>query len=334
MVPLHKPLAEQSQPDQNPPVWLEMVSGGWAAPAPSTKRNSFLFPLLRGLITHLPPSLPLWIYTTLLKPAPLRNLANSLLLKAIPEQVTLNGVVVVLNPKDPVVSSALSLGIYESYETRLIAQYVKPGMQVLDIGANVGYYTALLAKQVGEEGHVTAFEPEPGNYNVLCRTVRANDFQNVQTVQGAVSAAAGESFLFLSEHNQGDHRLYATRGRGSISVPIVSIDTCLPADTIVDFVKMDIQGSEGLALQGMQETLSRSPDVRILTEFWPEGLTQAGTAPMDFLEMLQDKLGFSLWEVNEQQEQIIPVENLVDLIARNRGRVYTNLMCMRREAQQ
>ena len=331
MVPLHKPLHEQSNSDERSQPVLQMVDGGMETLSISTTRNPFLMTLLRGLMNFLPSGLPMWIYTTLLKPAPLKNLANFLLLKAIPERVTLNGVVVVLNPKDPVVSSALSLGIYESYETKLIAKYVKSGMQVLDVGANVGYYTAMLAKQVGVQGHVTAFEPEPGNYNVLCQTVRANDFRNVKTIQGAVSAEPGESFLFLSEHNQGDHRLYATKGRGSISVPIVAIDTCLPKNTILDFVKMDIQGSEGLALQGMQETLNRSPHVRLLTEFWPDGLLQAGTIPLDFLNMLRDKLGFSIWEVDEKQEEIVPVADFAGLIARNHGRAYTNLLCMRKE---
>lgn len=333
MVPLHKPLPEQSTPDGRPQPHLKLVDGGMETFSIAPRHYPFLMPLLRGLINFLPAGLPMWIYTILLKPAPLRNLANSLLLKAIPERVTLNGVVVVLNSKDPVVSSALSLRIYESYETKLIAQYVRPGMQVLDVGANVGYYTALLANQVGTEGHVTAFEPEPGNYNFLCQTVRANDFHNVKTIQGAVSAESGESFLFLSEDNQGDHRLYATKGRGSISVPIVSIDTCLPENTTVDFVKMDIQGSEGLALQGMQETLRRSPRVSLLTEFWPDGLLQAGTSPLDFLEMLKDKLSFSIWEVDEKQEKIIPVTDFAGLISRNRGRAYTNLLCMRKENQ-
>ena len=140
-------------------------------------------------------------------------------------------------------------------------------MRVLDIGANVGYYTALLADRVGPAGHVTAFEPEPGNHAVLRRTIAVNGFPNVEAVQGAVSQSSGESFLFLSELNQGDHRLYATAGRRRIAVPILAIDSFLPPETLIDFVKMDIQGSEGLALRGMLQTLRRSPNIQILTEF-------------------------------------------------------------------
>ena len=328
-LPRYNPPRRPGRPEKKPPPPLRLVEGGLAGAPTSAPALPFLLPLLRRVMRVLPSGLPTWIYTTLLRPAPLRCLANSLLLRAIPGHVQTNGVLVVLNPKDPVVSSALSLGIYERYETKLVGEYVTPGMRVLDIGANVGYYTALLAKQVGPAGHVTAFEPEPGNFQVLCRTVGANDFQNVQTIQGAVSDAPGESLLFLSEENQGDHRLYATQGRGSIAVPLVSVDTCLPADVPLDFVKMDIQGSEGKALRGMQETLRRSPNVRILTEFWPEGLSQAGTDPLEFLEMLQDTLGFSLLEVDEKREQLVPVRNLPALIARHPGRAYANLLCKR-----
>lgn len=300
-----------------------------SALAPRPSRASRLIPLVKALLGVLPSGLPVWLYTTLLSPAPLRRLTNRFLLRMIPEQVQIGAVKVVLNPADPVVSSALVLGIYEAGETRLIRERVRPGMRVLDIGANVGYYTALLADRVGPTGHVTAFEPEPGNHAVLCRTIEANGFGNVEVIQGAVSQSAGEGLLFLSELNQGDHRLYATANRRRITVPILALDSFLPAGAVIDFVKMDIQGSEGLALRGMCQTLRRSPDVQVITEFWPEGLARAGVAPLEFLQTLQDELGFTLWEVNDAGETRLPVSDLQSLIARNPGRCYTNLYCRR-----
>ncbi|MDQ2799548.1 MAG: FkbM family methyltransferase, partial [Armatimonadota bacterium] len=159
--------------------------------------------------------------------------------------------------------------------------------------------------------------------------VEANGFAHVQLVRGAVSEATGSSFLFLSEMNQGDHRLYATAGRAKISVPNLSLDSFLLPDAPVDFIKMDIQGSEGLALRGMRATLRRNPQVQILTEFWPEGLSQAGVAPTEFLETLHGELGFTLWEVDEKRGGLKPVKDFADLIARHPGRCYTNLLCAR-----
>jgi len=329
MVPLQKSRLHQPAQSTVPELLPENVIQEDSAPPQHSQRLRFLLPFLQRIMNILPAGLPMWIYTTLLSPAPLRRIVNEMLLKVIPQQVDVGGVMVVLNPNDPVVSSALSLGIYERYETSLITELVQPGMNVLDVGANVGYYTALLARQVGPTGSVTAFEPEPGNYSILCRTVEANKFDNVHTLRGAVASASGESLLYLSLQNQGDHRLYATKGRGSITVPIITIDTYLTPETQLDFVKMDIQGSEGLALRGMRDTLRRSPNVRILTEFWPEGLRQAGTDPLEFLEMLSE-LEFCLWEADEKRESLVPVSNFADLIARNPGRSYTNLLCSRR----
>ena len=304
---------------------LQVVDGGAAL----LRRPSRLLPLLKSLVRILPAGLPTWIYTSLLKPRPLRRWANGLLLRMIPASVDINGVTVVLNAADPVVSSALALGVYESFEAELIARLAQPGSCVLDIGANVGYYTALLARAVGPDGSVTAFEPEPGNFGVLGQTVRANGFGNVQTVRGAVSESPGESFLFLSEQNGGDHRLYATDGREKITVPILSIDTFLPAEQTVGFIKMDVQGSEGLALRGMRETLRRSPDAQILMEFWPEGLMRADTDPAELLATLQEDLGFDLWEVDEAKRALTPITDTKALIANNPGRRYTNLYCVR-----
>lgn len=329
MVPSQNSRPYQPEQATMPKLLAENPLSESSAPPQSSRHLRFLLPILQRMMKSLPAGLPMWIYTILLSPTPLRRVVNSLLLKVIPQQVDIGGVLVMLNPNDPVVSSALSLGIYEQYETALITELVQPGMKVLDIGANVGYYTALLARQVGPTGSVMAFEPEPGNYNILCRTVEANNFAHVHTMRGAVASATGESLLYLSLQNQGDHRLYATKGRGSISVPIISIDSYLSEESTLDFVKMDIQGSEGLALRGMRESLRRSPNVQILTEFWPEGLMQAGTDPLTFLEMLSE-LEFRLWEVDEQRETLVPVSDFAALIARNPGRSYTNLLCSRR----
>lgn len=321
MVPLQKQTPLRQTPASEP-------SGRSEKAGPARRPSAFL-PLAGKVIRALPSGLPTWVYTTLLKPPLLRRWTNALLLGMIPESVSINGVTIMLNPADPVVSTALTLGVYETVETQILTSRVRPGMHVLDIGANVGYFTALLAQAVGPTGSVTAFEPEPVNHAVLSKTIAANGFAHVHLVRGAVSEATGNSFLFLSELNQGDHRLYATAGRAKISVPNLSLDSFLLPDVPIDFIKMDIQGSEGRALRGMRATLRRNPQVQILTEFWPEGLTQSGVAPTEFLETLHGDLGFTLWEVDEKRGGLKPVKDFQDLIARHPGRCYTNLLCAR-----
>ena len=110
------PLKQRPAAPAPPAPTLRVVEGGDAL----ARRPSPLLPLLKSLVRVLPAGLPTWLYTSLLKPRPLRRWANGLLLRMIPESVEINGVTIVLNPADPVVSSALALGVYESFEAELI----------------------------------------------------------------------------------------------------------------------------------------------------------------------------------------------------------------------
>src|SRR5690242_1737917 len=108
-----------------------------------------------------------FIYTVVLRPRVLKSLANAIILAVIPARVKRHGAVVVLNPEDPVVSGALATHIYEKPETKFFCQVCRPGMTFLDVGANVGYYTALAIARVGDRGKVIALEPDPENFQYL-----------------------------------------------------------------------------------------------------------------------------------------------------------------------
>jgi len=315
---------------------LQVVEGGKRAEKPAGtsrlgRRSSPLchaLPFLKAFARTLPLGMPEMLYTVVLRPRPLRRAVNALILKMLPETVTTQGVTIAINPADPVVSGALALGVYENEQTRLVREKLQPGMRVLDIGANLGYYAAVFAQCVGPQGEVIAFEPEPTNFSFLQRTLAVNGFAQARAVHAAVAEAPGETLLFLSEDNKGDHRLYTARpSQAAISVPVVSIDTLLSGDNRVDFIKMDVQGAEGRVLAGMRQTLACNPQAMLLTEFWPEGLRSAGTDPMEFLATLRNDCGLRLWETNGAQLHL--VTDLHALIARHPGRRYTNLFCAR-----
>ncbi len=300
----------------------------------NTKTRESLMAGLKQLFRLMPSSLPEFIYTVILKPKPLKNLVNRFILKIIPEQVSVQGVNVALNKRDPVISAALMLGVYETAETQFVMDKIKPGMRVLDIGANVGYYTALFSKLTGPTGEVIAFEPEPGNYEYLKQTIQLNGFAQAKPVNAAVAQEPGTTFLYLSDSNQGDHRIYnadASVETAKVSVPVVSIDTLVDSSKPVDFIKMDVQGAEGQVLSGMRETIRRSPSVMLLMEFWPEGLTNAGTSPLEMLQILHEELGLEIWNMSGEQKSPEKVTDFAAFIARHSGRKYANLFCRRSE---
>jgi FkbM family methyltransferase len=226
---------------------------------------------------------------------------------------------------------------YEAYETTLINQIAAPGMLVLDIGANIGYYTILLGAKVGATGQVIAFEPAPTNTMLLRRNIRANHLTNVVCEQAAVAANEGQTTLFLSTINDGDHRIYnaqddarfnAGKPRSTVQVRTIVLDTYLEKLTQpVDLIVMDIQGAEMLAFPGMIKTLTH-PNLVLFCEFWPYALRRAGSDPIAFLQFLTD-LQFDLFQILEDEHRIVPVRNF-DLANQFTDPDYANLIAVRR----
>lgn len=224
-------------------------------------------------------------------------------------------------------------GIYEPLTTALVQKEVGPGAVVLDIGAHVGYYTLLFARQVGPRGKVYSFEPEPGNLAFLEKNIRANGYQNVIVVPKAVSDVAGTARLYVDEDNSGDCRIYNSRdGRKSVAVETVRLDDYFEGfEGPIHFVKMDIQGAEYAALRGTLGLLARFRGVKMVTEFWPYGLKASGVEPAAYLRLLVD-LGFTLRNVDERGGQVAPT-SLAELLERYPPMFEraTNLFCVRAE---
>lgn len=186
-------------------------------------------------------------------------------------------------------------GRWEEEITNYLRRILRQGMTVVDLGANVGFYTLLAAKIVGPSGKVYAFEPEPSRYALLARNIVANGYTNVLALNKAVSNTPSRTSLYLDpRYNPAGHQLHdATGTRRSVLVETVSLDGYFSEGATVDVIKMDIQGAEMLALQGMERLLQRSRPLTLVTEFWPDGLRACGSAPEEFLFTLQ-RHGFML----------------------------------------
>ena len=89
-------------------------------------------------------------------------------------------------PDDKYVGQRIALEKYEPYETELILKQVKSGDIIVDVGANIGYYTVLFADKVGKKGKIIAIEPDPINFEILQKNIKENKLFNVVAVQAAV----------------------------------------------------------------------------------------------------------------------------------------------------
>src|SRR5947209_9922443 len=233
------------------------------------------------------------------------------------QTVHIGGHTMHLHPHDDAVSAHLRAhGYWEALETKIALHEIHPGNVVVDAGANVGYYPLLFARLVGERGAVFAFEPDPENFALLQGNVEANGYRNVTLVRGALSDRSGRASLFLDDVNRGDHRLYdSATGRGHVPVETIRLDDYVAAfERHIDFIKLDIQGTEPAAVSGMDTILRRNDGLVLMTEFWPYGLRESGTRPLDYLRLLLD-YGFTLYVADEwtQSVEIADVQRLLGI---------------------
>jgi FkbM family methyltransferase len=185
-------------------------------------------------------------------------------------------------------------GYADRAERKILAQHLSPGNVVVDAGANIGIYSQFLATCVGLNGAVHSFEPSPDNFKRLSLALK--DFSNVCANQLSVSDRTEESVLYVSEALNVDHRTYPTEGepRRRISIRSTRLDDYFKPGERVDLIKMDIQGYELHALRGAQRVLDENPRIKLLLEFWPYGLKQAGASPEAFVSFLQER-NFSIF---------------------------------------
>jgi FkbM family methyltransferase len=176
----------------------------------------------------------------------------------------------------------------------VIRNTVKPGNIVLDIGANVGFFTIELSNLVGPNGIVHAFEPDPDNFMRLKQTVKNR--ANVVANQCAVADKSGTIKLYQSNCMNVDHQTYDNGESRSFSeVMAVAIDDYFQKNECVDFIKIDVQGFDCHAMQGLASTIRHSPKVTVIGELWPFGLKKAGKSSREYLELLARlELSFSV----------------------------------------
>ncbi len=165
----------------------------------------------------------------------------------------------------------------EEMETKVVKNFLKPGMNVLDLGANIGYYSLLMAKLVGDKGKIFAVEPFPENFVQLKINVGLNNLQSIVNLDNiAISDKTEEVDFFVgSEHNLGTLLKEGNEYQitGSIKVKAVSLVDYLKGKPEIDFLRMDIEGWEAKIFNHMQESWpsDRPYPKNIFFEVHPEG---------------------------------------------------------------
>lgn len=186
----------------------------------------------------------------------------------------------------------------EKEEHNFIGSFIKEGMCVMDVGANIGYHTLHLARCVGPTGKVYAFEPDANNYRLLVKNIEVNQYHHVTAVQSAVSDHSATVSLYHCEENRGDHRIYDSKdGRKAEEVNMISLDEYFKdRDQHIDFAKIDTQGADGLVLSGMRRLIENNDRMIMICEFAPWLLKQCGSSPEKVLNEIRS-LGLNIYTI-------------------------------------
>lgn len=266
--------------------------------------------------------------TKLVKVSWIRRLNNKLREKLKPEFIiTQEGHKIFLDKQD-----SLHLSIYnnwerENFQLETMKKIVKEGDFVVDVGANIGFYTLILAKLVGDEGKVFAFEPHPMNVSLLKKNIKANNYENVIVIERAISNEKKNMKLYIDNQSIACSSLVCLTDSHdtNIIVEVNTLDNYFKYMKI-NFMKIDVEGFEGHVIEGSKKIIKNN-NVKIMTEICPPALEGSGFGQENYLKLLKEQ-GFNLYNINEKNKELVLV-GVSELM--NINPFTKNLLCIKNE---
>ena len=212
-------------------------------------------------------------------------------------------------PHDVIGKSIYVDGVFEPEVWGFVKNYLRPGMVVFDLGANLGQYTLLSARCVGEKGQVHCFEPSERIFTELQFNVENNNFSDICTLNN-VAVSDKEGIAQLSKYQPGGE-VYGSLGSqnwasdskivGHEEVRTITLDTYVKKQGINDvhLIKMDIEGAELLALRGADELLSKNNSPAIVLELADLNTSGFGYEACEILDYLKN-MGYHLYPLDRK----------------------------------
>jgi FkbM family methyltransferase len=205
------------------------------------------------------------------------------------------------NTSDREMGVVMALGQYESNSVRFIKRACRAGMTCIDAGAQTGFFTCVMAAAVGATGTVHAFEPMPQSYELLLKNVQENGFgSRVRAYQRACSSAAKE----IEASDVGTMYVAGTvPGCRQVSMTAVAVDETVHES--VDLIKLDVEGHEPAALEGMRRLIARSHPVIVAecNEYLLERCSNM--SGREYIALL-NSYGYEVFDVNDLSAAVTP----------------------------
>lgn len=208
-----------------------------------------------------------------------------------------------LTPSDHVQADVFWFGAKNTWETHHLLRFLAPGWVVLDLGANIGYYSLIIVQHLNRDCSVYAFEPCPATFARLRENIRLNSMERwVEAVPMAVSDQSGTGSVTEISGCSGENYVSTSGG----DIPLTSVDEFCGSRGVggVDLIKLDVEGFEGLALLGAKATIAESMPM-LLVEINEKTLRRTGWSA-DLLIGHLTGLGYSLFV--PQRTRLVPLQ--------------------------
>lgn len=224
------------------------------------------------------------------------------------------------------------LGTYENFCTETVKKHIKPGDVCLDVGANIGWYSTLFSKIVGQNGAVHSFEPVPRTFAELEKNVRLNGAPpNVFLNNFGLGDAEKTLEIHLFDGMPSGHASLAARENQpaqSFAVQIKTLDSYLLEREIerVDFVKVDIEGAELMFLKGASKLFEQKTPPVIFMEMALETTKEFGYKPNDLIEFIRAvRADYEFYALDESAEKLVKIEGF------SADQIGANVLCLPRK---
>jgi FkbM family methyltransferase len=213
-------------------------------------------------------------------------------------------------------------GEYEPGTSRVIGDLLRPGDTVIDVGANIGYFTLLASRRIGASGTVFAFEPLPRTRDGLERNLQLNGVSNVLVRAEAASNVAGEATFYEGPPtHRGTSSLRPLENASRrIRIRTDRLDDVLPEDCRINLVKIDVEGAEYQVLEGMDARIRRDrPD--LVVEVTDEYLRVTGASAEQLCRWLFER-GYRMFVIDN--EGLVPVEGYTAALPRQFNALFSS----------
>ena len=245
----------------------------------------------------------------------------------LPQEIiaeTIDGRDILLNPTDHAYRYSYFFGEYEPAITAQMRRFVKPGMSVFDLGANLGWYTTLLADLVGESGEVHGFEPTPSTFNRLKSNIELNNLEDRVRINQLALGEFEENVSMSLEDGLPDGHAAVTNDGSGYEVKQTTFDRYLVAERIgqVDFLKVDIEGSELGMFKGASKLFAQKSKPIMIVEMALDTTKSFGYTPKDLIEYLNSQAKYDYFCISETEADLVPIDGFRE------GDKGANVLCL------